>query len=302
MEPKKRIGRFARGPKPPNYDLTQNVLDILAIAARYDTVQTSRFYKLLPARSPKRIRIQLKLLYRSGYMGRRTEQRANPFAEVQHFITPEGRALLKGHGIEPHQVVAHFTQPPGEARRYHTHQLKICDVLASIEAGAGKAFITQEELLEHNELPDPLKLPCTFTYTFPSGRVETYSKGVRADGFFALDTDKRRYYVLEAENESRPRRSHFRASSFLRKVLAYQNIIVESKVYQKQLGIENLRVLVTAATMEQLRGKIAVVEEVAGKSNIFLFQLDTTIDLFSVPWLRAGLPAIRLDTGEEVLL
>lgn len=301
MEPKKRIGRFNRGPKPPNYDLTQNVLDILAIAARYDTVQTSRFYKLLPARSPKRIRIQLKLLFRSGYMGRRTEQRSNPFAEVQHFITPEGRALLRGNGIEPHQVVAHFTPPPGEQRRLHTHQLKICDVLASIEAGAGKAFVTQEELLEHNDLPDPLKLPCNFTHTFPSGKTEPYSKGVRADAFFALDTDKRRYYVLEAENESRLSRSHFRASSFLRKLLAYQNIIIESKVYRTQLGIDNLRVLVTAPTMERLQHKIDKVKEVAGKSNIFLFQLDTTLDLFSAPWLRAGLPAIRLDTNEEVV-
>jgi hypothetical protein len=304
MEPAKpkRLGRFTRGPKPPNYQITRNVLDILALAARYDTLATSDFMRLLPHRGYKGLQTTLKLLYRSKLMGRRLEQRENPFAEVQHYIRPEGRELLASKGIEPYQVVAHYTPPPDEKRRLHEHHLLICKVMASIERGAGKGLVTQDELVEFLTHPDPLKLPCSFTHKFATGLVRAWKGHLRADLFFGLPyPDKRRYYLLEAENEGKSFRSHFKASSTLRKVLGYHDIIQVTGVYKEQLGIDNLRVLITASTPARLKGKMRALEMVTAKSNIFLFNLDTIDDLYNTPWLRVGLPPIRLSDNKEVV-
>lgn len=303
METKlKRKGRYQRRSKLVPIVMTDNVLDILAIAARYPVLRTHRFYDLLPHRSKTRVRLMLDILHDYQYVGRYRDDHPTPFLACEYYIMPKGLALLAEHGREVRRSVSDQRPQPGEQRRLHTHSMMITDVIGSIEAGAGSRFVPRETIIENVTHPDPLHFKCDFTYTFPSGKKERYDKSIKADEVFGITyPDMTRYFAVETENTSPRSRTTLQSSSFLRKVLAYGHVIGATFIYKQQLGITNMRVLVTAPSKERLQHKMDVVKEVAGKSTIFLFAVvpigGHVGNLFTTPWLRVGYPPISLDTN-----
>jgi hypothetical protein len=178
----------------------------------------------------------------------------------------------------------------------------ITDYLASLVAGAGPRFVGRAEIFHSQHLPP---LPYDITYTFPHGRTERRAGTAMPDEVFGIRYGETvRYFALENENASPALRNRLTSSSFLRKALAYQDIIRSGR-YKEQLGVGNLRIIVTASTSDRLANRMKVVADHIGRSNVFLFVVvprDGKLpNMFTTPYLRVGFPPLSLDTNSEVV-
>jgi hypothetical protein len=287
---KKRKSRWGKRSHPKPIQINKNYLDILAIAGRYAVVRTKRFVELLPHRSEDRILRQLSALHDHGYLERTDRDYRHAFAQLEHYITEKGRALLNANAIFPGAIVR---QEKGE-QRYHTHTLMIGDLMASIEAGAGERLIPRDAITKV-----PLKLPYHVKH-----KGEEKKGHLRPDELFGIKNGEVvSYYLVECENTSPVTRDTLAMSSFLRKALAYYNVLVEQKLHKEQLGIRKVRVLVTAPTLERLRHKMQVIHDLFGVTDAFLFQVvpfDGKLpNLFTLPWHMVG-GMYSLDEGRVV--
>ena len=96
-------------------------------------------------------------------------------------------------------------------------------------------------------------------------------------------------------------RSNGRQSSYLGKIAAYRDILAR-RVHKTVLGIPNLIVLTITTSESRVVDIVRSIEGGAGDSAPFLFKTAIAAilrqpapQLLSEPWLRAGLPALRID-------
>lgn len=310
---KKRKGRFERRRNPASFVVTKLVLDILTHLSKYHCLRTSALYGLLPHINRDYLLRRLESLHSHGYIDRLKTHYGARYAPVLHSLSEKGEQFLISHGVQPDTIVSRYRKEQGTIDKELPHTLMVCDTLASIEIGARNRFIPWSQIVLRTTAEKPMRLPYSIRHTFEGGRVETLEKHAVPDGIFGLryNDGKASFFALEAEHYSPIDVTTLKRSSFLRKVLAYQNII-KTQVYKDQLKIPNMRVLVVAPTAKQLEGKIALVERLVGKSNLFLFNVVPVQEellkapppfpqLFNSLWFRAGLPPIRIDTGEEMV-
>jgi hypothetical protein len=199
----------------------------------------------------------------------------------------------------------------------------ICDCLASIELGVRQntalRFISWQEILakapERTCSEDnPFAIPITISHTQPGNGV-THSADVKAvpDGLFGLEYAQDgqklyRFFAFEADRNMMPvKRANLQETSYLRKILAYRQIITQD-VHRSHLGLPNLLVLTVTTNEHHMKNIMAVVEEVAkeGKSTLFLFKTISSLGDFqkapaptphvlTEPWQRVGFEPLTID-------
>jgi hypothetical protein len=200
-------------------------------------------------------------------------------------------------------------------QRHFAHALMIAETLASIELATRATervrFIGSDKILE--KAPEiawtsrpPLSLPVTVTHSFKrTGKSETAKFSLVPDGLFGLEYEGRdgksyRFFALELERENRVAASSLKPSSFLKKALAYGEVVAR-KIYSTQLGLPNLMVLVvTGSSVRVETMREVLLDLTAGKgSPIILFRALPGLDhpmhpaspapeFLTGAWLRAG--------------
>lgn len=295
MEKKPRKNRYHRARKPRPIQVEKgNYIAILTAVAPFHKVRTSQVQRLLPHLSKQNIIRRLADLHSHAYLERTDIEHRNYLEDNEHWINDKGLALLAEHGIFPHEVTH---QQPGEQRLLHAHQLMISDLLASLLAGAGERFIPMPE--------KRLSLPYTIAYTF-NGKEQQRTSSLRPDAVLGIRYGEIiKFYLVECENTSpvEPIKGGLSRSSFLRKALAYGDILFKTKAHHEVLGLKKLRILVTALSYKKMLHKMAVVKKLYPDTDAFLFQVvpknGKVEDLFNTPWFTVS-GKFSLATGEMV--
>lgn len=311
MERKKRKHRHSRSRQQVSYIVTDNVLDILCLLARYKYLRSSSIHTLLPDRSRDGLLRTLRRMFDAGLIDKPLEQRRgynNLYAPDIYMLDRDGEQALLERGVSPKAVTRLYRQATDGPIKNFAHAMMICDTLASLEAGARERLIPWTEIVARTDHPEPMKLACSITHTFGS-RMEKLDTAIVPDGLFGIryQDGKVAFFALECEHFNPIEPNTLGRSSFLKKMLAYRDISRREE-YKSQLKIPNLRVVVVGPTPTRIQHMKELAERLVGESNLFLFQsvpVQEEImkapppfpELFNTPWLRAGLPPLRIDTN-----
>lgn len=296
--------------KPKNIEIGERDIAILSLLARYRYLRKDFMLKLLGKVSEQKVTRRLRDLYDLGYINRPEEQwramNARYSAAVYELDT-KGEQLLRDNELYPLELSSLTRKSRNGAIRQYPHSMMICDTLASIEIGlmgTNHELVTWEQILtKHGTLDaeNPFKMPCTISYTYPKTQKTHYAKTfIIPDGIFGIKRpdDTFSFFALEAERGNGIWRNNLEQPSFLKKILAYQDII-SRKTYKEVLGIPNMRVLVVSPLEKRAEHMRELVQEIIGSSNIFLFHhIPTQDEILKAPkpfpelatslWQRAG--------------
>jgi hypothetical protein len=298
---KDALGRRSRWHWPKEIEqvrLTAFDLLIFEQLARYRYLRKDLLARLLPPRSEQTLTVRVGKLWAGRYLSRPEGQRYasnSDYSYLYYALTPKGRAELADQ-----DAIRTVTQLHGSTNFAHD-AAGVCNTIASIEAGAkaeGFTIITWEDVIARMEKPpaDPFKFK-----TLIEGRPDKF----RPDGFFGLLKDGRAsFFCVEHERGNGGDVQNLNQASWRKKVLAYQHFM-QSTGYKEQLGIPNMRVIVTTTSARKATNLAKLTEKLIGESNRFLFhhvpKLGSEIgpkqvypNLFAEKWKRAGKDSARL--------
>lgn len=296
--------------KSPDVIVTHKLLDLLELLYRYKYLRTS-FIRLLLDCGEQGIIRQLRTRRKQGLIFKPPEQKRgynNLYSPRIHSITKKGEDLLVAYDRHPLKATRLFRSKGDVPVKNFAHAMMICDTMASIEMGlreTGCEFIPWTAIVDRVEHPEPMKFEFSTFYKDKSVKGKLVP-----DGLFGIryPDNTVSFFALEAENFNPIEPADLSRASFLKKVLAYQDII-QSKKY-KQLGIPNLRVLFVFPTEARADHARELTERLYTNTNMFLFHNIPVQELLlkapppfpelvTSKWQRAGMDAIPLFNKES---
>ena len=338
--PKDSLGRRIRGRRTPFGKcivLQPRDIEILKLLRRYRFLRSTLIWELLPSevrgRSFKRFQDRLTDLFHEtntahggAYLDWPQQQRRAYNARYTtsiYGLAPAGEAALDETGAEVTNVTDLVKAGRMVVNRDFVHAMMICDTLAAIEIGTrdveGLRLVPWPEVLRKappaiRGAENPFAVPVRIRHRFKAAQVpREESFCLIPDGLFGLEysrpegTERYRFFALEAEHRNRLNSGSLKGTSFLKKVLAYQQII-EQGIPRSHFGIPNLLVLTVTVSEARIATMKKVVEAVFGSSGSphFLFRAIPAVghdgpqqsnwpNLFSEPWERAFHPPFRLN-------
>ncbi len=279
-------------------------LDILHYLAKYRYLRSPFLYSLCSRWSKAWVIERLAVLHKFKFIAvhdqLEDEYNLGWNYSLKWEITPKGYELLDEHVP---QVTSLERVRHDMPRVDHRHTMMICDTLASIEVGvqqAGLKLITQEEIVAKSTAEYPMKLKATIRH---KGHVhEDY---LIPDAVFRIPyPDKGQWqFALEAQHKSPKNVTDLTRSSTIKKLLGFKDI--DDRKGFKQLGRSKTHILMVYPTEGRMKGAIELAEQLYGKSELFLFQVQHVPrhayncpkprpELYSGVWYRAGLDPIAL--------
>jgi hypothetical protein len=130
-----------------------------------------------------------------------------------------------------------------------------------------------------------MRLPYTIRHVFEDGHSESKTSTLVPDALFGIRYPDNRvnFFAIECEHYTPVTRSSLEESSFLRKFLGYRDVN-RSKVYQEQLNIPNMRVIVLSPNQDHVDNQKRLVEKLVGNSALFLFrQVPVQEEIYKAP-------------------
>jgi hypothetical protein len=298
-------------------ELTARDIELFKLLNRYHYLRSTFLYAFVGGSSLTRFKERLGHLYHDGgYINRPVQQWqfANcRYMPVIYELDTKGERVLREQGLMDDRGPLLKKGRMGAYRQF-SHQLMISDCMASIELGVRESpdlrFISWQEIMAKaraRETDNPFEIPASISYTLPrSQNTHRADITIVPDGLFGLEythdgTTSYRFFALEADRNTMPiTRANLHQSSYLRKMLAYQEITAQH-VYGTHLGVPNLLVLNVTNTEQHMRALMELLNELtAGKgSKVFLFKTLSTLGDFRVApaptshllteaWRRAG--------------
>jgi hypothetical protein len=315
--------RFSRKRAGKRINLTERDSEIFKLLERYRYLR-STFIHAFVGGYDKRLIERLGDLFHEGYLNRPSQQwRAfnARYTPAIYELDELGERCLKEHGLSAGETRSLVSRGRMGANREFAHAMMISDTLASIELGArttsGARFISWRDILSKapqatKDARNPFSIPVSIAHAFPTGSTQTAKFSLVPDALFGLeyaDSGKKlyRFFALEAERANRVYCNNLYQTSWLKKVLAYRQIIA-NKTYHSHFGLPNLMVMVvtpTPAKIETMKRLIMQVTQDRGSTQ-FLFKSipvlgcgssapEPTAELFTGAWSRAGHPDFFID-------
>ena len=319
MKTQKRRSRMHRVSTGKRVELSDRDIELLKLLNRYHYLRSNFLYAFLGGNSETRFKERLGHLYHDGrYINRPAQQWqfANcRYMPVIYELDDKGEQILRDRGLMQSDSPLLKKGRAGAYRQF-AHQLMICDCMASIELGVRQdpnlRFISWQEIVvkapeKTRNLDNPFELPVSISYTFPrAGNTHRADIRIVPDGLFGLeytrDGEKTyRFFALEADRATLPvTRSDLHQTSYLRKILAYRQIVAQN-IHKSHLGLPNLLVLTVTTNELHVTNIMALVKELApeGRSKLFLFKTMSSLGDFekapaatphmlTEPWERVG--------------
>jgi len=300
-------------------ELTDRDIELFKLLARYTYLRSNFLYAFLGGKSETRFKERLGHLYHDGRYINRPEQQwqfANcRYMPVIYELDARGEQVLREQGLVQDDSPLLKKGRIGAYRQF-AHQLMICDCLASIELGVREdprlRFISWHEVMARapektRDLDNPFEIPVSISYALPpSGNAHQADTTVIPDGLFGLqytpdDAKTYRFFALEADRGTMPvARSNLHQTSYLKKILAYREIVAKH-IHRSHLGLPNLMILSVTSSEERMSNLMSLISQLTGGngSTVFLFKtLSTVGDFRAAPmptpyiltaaWKRAG--------------
>ena len=322
METRKRRSRMRRVSSGKRIELTQRDLELFKLLDRYRYLRSDYLYAFLGGQSETRFKERLGALYHDGRYINRPEQQweyANSrYMPAVYELDEKGEQVLRDQELVHNDSPLLASGRTGAYRQF-AHQLMICECLASIELGVrrsqGLRFVSWQDILtkapeQTRQRANPFELPVSISHLCPrTGNTRHASFRLVPDGLFGLEYGRNgqrtyRFFALEVDRATMPvKRSDLSQSSFLRKILAYRQLVMQG-AHRMHLGIPNLFVLTVTTNASHMASIMKLVEELAPeqRSKLFLFKSiagkatpDTADHMLSEPWQRVGCDAFRID-------
>jgi hypothetical protein len=301
----KRRSRMHRTATNKKLEITERDLEIFNLLHRYRYLRSTFIHAFVGGRSETRFKERLGHLYHEGnYLNRPFQQWQYANARYMPVVYENGvgaEDALRRHGLINGETATWLQKGRMGAQRQFAHALLICDTLASIELGVranpSLRFISWEEIIGKapNRLrnaENPLRIPVSITNT-RGGTRQHLETGIVPDGLFGLEYERPegkayRFFALEADRSSEPvSRTDLQQSSYLKKLLAYRQIVAQ-QTYKSYLGLPNLFVLTVTTNERHMSSIMALLENLAsGGSTLFLFKTAPALGDFR----RAPLPS-----------
>lgn len=308
-----RRKRFVRQSRGKRLSLSPRDLAIFRLLDRYRYLRSSFIAAFFPEADRTGLIKRLGDLFHEGYLDRPVQQ----YRYANALYLPAIYALNDASGAVLRALGKEETSPLLErvrmgAHHHFAHALMISDVLASIELGVRLSdlrFVPAMEIIRKapcRNLENPLRLRVSVSF---AGRPHT-EVSVVPDGLFGLEYraaggSSYRFFALEADRNTMPvRRSALMQSSYLRKLLAYREILAQN-LHRERFGIPNLLILTVTTTVAHQETIMSALDEVTGGkgSPVFLFTMMGTLGdglqaplpsphMLFEPWLRRGYPPL----------
>lgn len=326
MEPGKRRSRMRRVSSGKRLELSERDIELFKLLSRYRYLRSDFLYEFLGGNSQTRFKERLGDLYHDGRYINRPEQQWQfakaRYASAVYELDERGEQVLRDQGpVEADSPL--LAKGRCGAYRQFAHQLMVCECMAAIELGARQnavlRFIPWQEIMarapgETRRKRNPFELSASLSYPcVRSGQTHHADIKIIPDGLFGLEYSRDgqktyRFFALEADRATMPvRRSDLRQTSYLRKLLGYQEII-RANVHKTNFGIPNLFVLTVATNASHLASIMSLSKELMPtlKSKLFLFKnVDGMLRqgrnaaslrlLLNEPWQRVGYGALGID-------
>lgn len=326
MEVTKRRSRMRRISSGKRIELTERDIALFGLLNRYHFLRSNFLYAFLGGSSETRFKERLGHLFHDGRYINRPEQQwqfANcRYMPVIYELDAQGEQVLRQRGLLQSDSPLLKKGRMGAYRQF-AHALMICDFMASMELGVRQdpslRFISWHDIIAKaperiRKLDNPFAIPVSITHTFPrTGGTQRADIKLVPDGLFGLEytqdeSKTYRFFALEADRNTLPvTRSNLQQSSYLRKILAYRQISIQS-IHKLHFGIPNLFILTVTTNESHMANIMSLVKELAheGKSRLFLFKSISSLgDFTKAPepaahlltdaWHRVGYEAFRID-------
>jgi Replication-relaxation len=306
-------------------ELTTRDIELFKVLYRYQYLRSDFLYAFLGGESHTHFKERLGDLYHDGRFIDRPEQQWQ-FANCRcmplvYELDVRGDQVLRDQGLLVHDSPLLKKGRMG-AYRHFAHQLMICDCLASIELGVRQhpslRYISWQEILARApartcSTDNPFAIPVAISHTLAGRGTTRVEVKAIPDGLFGLEYAREgqklyRFFALEADRNTIPvKRTNLAQTSYLRKVLAYRQIVLQD-IQRTHLGLPNLLVLTVTTNEQHMRNIMALVKELAtdGKSTLFLFKTMSSLGDFqkapaptprmlTEPWQRVGYEALSIN-------
>jgi hypothetical protein len=303
-----------RAPTGKRIELTARDIELFKLLYRYPYLRSTFLHAFLGGASETRFKERLGHLYHEGgYIDRPVQQWqfANcRYIPVVYELGEAGERVLRELGL----LGASPLSRKGRlgANRQFAHALMVSDILASIELGVradrSLRFVTSAEILARAPeatrcAETPLAVPVSISYRSPRTNA-THQATIRTvpDALFGLEYAREgkktyRFFALEADRNSMPiARSNLEQSSYLRKILAYAEIIRQG-LHKSHFGVPNLLVLTATTSERHMQGIMKVIRDLGCDPRPFLFKAlrpsisvsvrAPLLELLTQPWSRA---------------
>lgn len=307
-----RRPRLHRVRKKANHVITKQDVEILRLLARYRYLRSTHIEQLT-GRLRRAVNFSLRKLFDNAYIDKPREQLRgynNLYCPDIYELDGKGSELLLERGIKEFEITRLYRQKTNAPVKNFAHSMMICDTMASLEIGIKATdceLISWQEIVKRTDQNEPMKLPCTISHTFAGNKYDRKETAIIPDGLFGIryPANKVSFFALEAEHYNPIEPKNLDRASFLKKILAYREI-VKTGVYKQKLKIPNLRVLVVSPTTQRVKHQMELTERITGGSNLFLFHdVPVQEELYSAPppfpelfiakWKRAGREDVRIN-------
>jgi Replication-relaxation len=328
MTTSKRRSRLRRTSSGKRVELTERDIELFKLPInRYQFLRSNFLYAFIGGNSETRFKERLGRLYHDGAYINRPKQQWQ-FANSRHMpvvyeLDARGEQVLSTLGLLHQDAPLLLKKGRMGACRQFAHQLMICECLASIELGVrrqpGLRFISWQEMIakapeQTRAMENPFAIPVSISHGSAKGATHRAEVKVVPDALFGLEYDRGgqrlyRFFALEADRNTMPiKRANLRQTSYLRKILAYREIVAKD-LHRTHLGLPNFLVLTVTPFVQHMRNIMALVGELAtgGKSTLFLFRTMSSLgdfqqapspapDILTGPWQRVGYEPLSISS------
>jgi hypothetical protein len=298
-----RRSRVRRTSTGKRIALTARDLSIFRALSRYRYLRSTYLHAFAGGASETRFKERLGDLFHEGYLNRPDQQWQFANARCLPAVYEIGNAaerVLRESGDIPSGSRTYLAK---NAHRQFAHTLLICDVLASIELGAGTAglrFIGWSEILAR--APEATKVSA-MPYRMPTRGGAVIPDGLFGLEYRVLEQSRYRFFALEVDRGTMPlERSEPGRTCYLSKLAGYEDIVAR-QLHKSHLGVSKLFVLTLTTGARRLSELVQRLDRLAECRPLFLFKAVPSSDralsvpspeLLSEPWLRAGLPGLSI--------
>ena len=326
MQMQLRRSRMRRTRTGKRIELTARDVEIFKLLERYRYLRSTFIYPFVGGASETRFKERLGHLYHEGgYLDRPQQQwqfANSRYMPVVYENTDAARRLLKEYGVAGAEPRTTLVRGGAGANRQFAHSLMICEILASIELGVrgdpNLRFISCQEIFAKapettRDSPHPFRIPVPLSQAPGDRRTVQGGAYIVPDGLFGLEYEgggkkSYRFFALEADRATTPVfRSNPNQTSYLRKILAYRDIIAR-QIHKSHLGIPNLLVLTVTTNERHMEQIMKLLGELIGSSAAFLFKMMEALGslgkapspmpgILTEPWQRVGFPGLSIGEG-----
>lgn len=290
--------------------LTERDLEIFRLLERYRYLNSEFLHAFVGGRSEKRFKERLGDLFHEGYIDR--PQRQWEFAESRHsaviYEAGEGSRVILQSRQEDMPLPLTFLK--GHAHRQFHHSVMISQIMAALELSTrtrqGLTLLGWGDILAKAPISArrgkcPFAIPCVLPNP-TLGHDRKTASSIVPDAVFGFRyndacTLKYRFFALEVDRATMPvTRSSFRASSYHRKLLAYDQALKRG-LYKSLWGIPNLLILTISTDAAHLQNLLGPAQRLGDFRTAFLFKAigesqaagpSLVTNLVTLPWVSAG--------------